>query len=143
MAEVIAVEEPPTAAEYTALRALMGWGRVDEETARISIERAVFSICLRKEGRLVGLARVAGDGVLFFTISDVIVHPDLQGGGHGATLMTAVAAYLKRAAKPGATITLQPLKGREPFYERFGWLRCPNEMFGDGMVFAAAPPPAG
>jgi predicted GNAT family N-acyltransferase len=141
MAEVVAVEEPPTTAEYIGLRALMGWGRVDEETARLTIERACFSLCLRREGRLVGLARVAGDGVLYFSISDVIVHPELQRGGHGATLMDAVAAYLKRAARPGATITLQPLKGNEPFYERFGFARCPNAMFGDGMVFADAPPP--
>lgn len=141
MTDVVAIEEPPSIAEYIALRKLMGWGSISEETARQSIERAVFSVCLRKAGKLVGLARVAGDGVLYFAISDVIVHPELQRGGHGATLMTAVAAYLRRAAKPGASITLQPLKGREPFYERFGWVRCPNETFGDGMVFAATPPP--
>lgn len=141
MVEVIANEEPPSVTEYIELRALMGWGTVDPETARLSIERGIFSICLRQAGRLVGLARVAGDGVLYFQISDVMVHPDLQRGGHGATLMTAVGAYLKRAAKPGATITLQPLKGREPFYERFGWARCPNETFGAGMYFTAMPPP--
>jgi GNAT superfamily N-acetyltransferase len=141
MAEVIAVEEAPTVTEYIALRALMGWGQIDDETARLTIERACFSFCLRQEGRLVGLARVAGDGVLYFSISDVMVHPELQRGGHGATLMNAITAYLKRAAKPGATITLQPLKGNEPFYERFGFVRCPNATFGDGMVFSAAPPP--
>ena len=142
MPDVVAVEAPPTVAEYIDLRKLMGWGSISEDTARQTIERATFSVCLRKEGRLVGLARVAGDGVLYFSISDVIVHPELQGGGHGAALMQAVVAYLKRAAKPGASITLQPLKGREAFYERFGFARCPNGPFGDGMVFAAAPPPA-
>src|SRR5689334_19170876 len=98
MADIVGIEEAPTVAEYIALRALMDWGRIDEETARLTIERACFSFCLRKEGRLVGLARVAGDGVLYFSISDVIVHPELQRGGHGAALMNAVAAYLKRAA---------------------------------------------
>ena len=142
MAEVVAVEEPPTVAEYIQLRALMGWGKVDEETARLTIERACYSVCLRKQGRLVAVARVAGDGVLYFSISDVMVHPEAQGGGHGATLMNAISAYLKRAAKPGATITLQPLKGNEPFYERYGWARCPNETFGAGMYFTAMPPPA-
>jgi predicted GNAT family N-acyltransferase len=141
MSDVVAIEEPPTIAEYIELRALMGWGTVSAETARISIERGIFSVCLRQQGRLVGLARVAGDGVLYFAISDVMVHPELQGGGHGATLMKAVAAYLKRAARPGATITLQPLKGREPFYERFGFARCPNETFGAGMYFTAMPSP--
>ena len=41
----------------------------------------------------------------------------------------------------GKSITLQPLKGREPFYERYGFVRCPNGPFGDGMVFAEASPP--
>ena len=141
MTDVVVLEEPPTIAEYIALRARMGWGKISEGTARITIERAAYSVCLRKEGRLVGLARVAGDGVLYFFISDVIVSPELQGGGHGATLMNAVAAYLRRAARPGATITLQPMKGRETFYERFGFARCPNEIFGAGMYFAAMPPP--
>jgi GNAT superfamily N-acetyltransferase len=141
MSDIVAVEEPPGVAEYIELRKLMGWGSVSEETARHSIERGTFSLCLRKAGRLVALARVAGDGVLYFAVSDVMVHPELQGGGHGTTLMNAVAAYLRRAAKPGASITLQPLKGREPFYERFGFARCPNETFGAGMIFAAAPPP--
>jgi predicted GNAT family N-acyltransferase len=141
MTDVVAIEEQPTIAEYIALRRQMGWGQISEETARITIERAAFSICLRKEGRLVGLARVAGDGVLYFFISDVIVSPELQGGGYGAILMNGVTRYLKRAAKPGATITLQPLKGREPFYERFGFARCPNEMFGAGMYWTAMPPP--
>ena len=57
--------------------------------------------------------------------------------------MKALSDYLRRAAKPGASITLQPLTGREPFYEKFGWVRCPGGPFGAGMVFDEAPPPIG
>ncbi len=141
MGAIVVSHEPPTVGEYIALRQLVGWGTIDEATAQTTLERACFSVCLHREGRLVGLARVAGDGVLYFTIADMIVHPQLQGGGHGATLMNEVTAYFRRAAKPGATITLQPMKGREGFYERFGFVRCPTGAFGDGMIYAAAPPP--
>jgi predicted GNAT family N-acyltransferase len=141
MDDIVVTEDRPAVEEFIALRLMMGWGAIDEATARQTIDNATFTVCMRRNGRLLGLARVVGDGVLYFYISDVIVHPDLQGGGHGMTLMNAVVAYLKRAAKPGATIALVPTKGRESFYERVGFVRCPNGMFGAGMIFALAPPP--
>ena len=141
MDELALTETSPSVDEYIALRALMGWGTVDEDAARRTIEGACFSVCLRRGGRLVGLARAIGDGVLYFSVSDVMVSPELRGGGHGATLMKALTAYLRHAAKPGASITLQPLAGREAFYEKFGFKRCPDGPFGSGMVFAGAPPP--
>ena len=90
-------------------------------------------MCLRDEGRPLGLARVVGDGVLYFYISDVIVHPELRGSGYGVLLMKAVMKYLRKAAHPGAMIVVLPLKGRETFYERFGFKRCPDGRFGIGM----------
>lgn len=141
MTNVVLVEETPTAAEYISLRQAMGWGTIDEATARRTLGGACFSACLRCEGRLVGLVRAIGDGCLYFAVSDVMVSSELRGGGHGATLLNALGEYLRRAAKPGASITLQPLVGREPFYEKFGWVRCPGGPFGSGMVFKDAPPP--
>jgi len=130
---VLLTEDPPTPTDYVALRALMGWGTIDEAVARRTLACSTYTACLRQEGRLLGLARVVGDGVLYFYISDVIVHPSLQGGGYGSTLMAAVMAYLRQAADPGATIAVLPLRGRETFYARFGFLTCPNEIFGAGM----------
>jgi GNAT superfamily N-acetyltransferase len=143
MTNVVLAEEAPTVAEYIALRQAMGWGTIDAETARRTLDGACFSACLRREGRLVGLVRAIGDGCLYFAVSDVMVAAELRGGGHGATLLNALGDYLRRAAKSGASITLQPLAGREPFYEKFGWVRCPGGPFGSGMVFKDAPPPIG
>jgi len=141
MSDVVLSEENPSVAEYIALREAMGWGTIDDETARRTIDGACYCACLRRGGRLVGLVRAIGDGVLYFAISDVMVSAELRGGGHGATLLNALGAYLRRAAQPGASITLQPLT--EPFYEKFGWVRCPGGPFGAGMVFKDAPPPIG
>ena len=133
MDSVLLAEDPPTPAEYVALRALMGWATIDEAAAKRTLACSTYTACLRQEGRLLGLARVVGDGVLYFYISDVIVHPSLQGGGYGSTLMAAVMAYLRRAADPGATIAILPFRGREAFYARFGFVTCPTEIFGAGM----------
>jgi len=141
MQEVIISEELPTAAEYIALRARAAWGRVDEEIAVRTIRAAAFTVCLRHNGRLVGLARVMGDGVLYFFLAEVIVDAGFRGSGHGDRLMRTVTAYFDRSARPGATIVLIPLNGREFFYEKFGFVRCPGGPFGTGMHYAPAPPP--
>ena len=120
----------------------MGWGTIDEATARRTLDAAAFTVCLRDEsGRLAGLARVMGDGALYFFLADLIVAPQFRGGGHGETLMRAVVDYFDRAARPGATIALVPMAGREAFYERFGFRRTPEGPFGHGMHYAKGPPP--
>ena len=136
--EVRVVEGPPTAAEYIALRARMDWGVIDEATAMTTIAAAAFTVCLRDQDRLIGLARVMGDGVLYFFLADLIVDPEFRGGGRGEKLMQAVTDYFDRNAKAGASVTLVSLNGRESFYERFGFVRCPNGPFGMGMHYAPA-----
>jgi len=140
--EVVSSEALPTAAEYVDLRARAGWGLIDEDTAATTIRAAAFTVSLRCEQRLVGLARVMGDGALYFFLADLIVDPAFRGEKLGDRLMRAVMDYFERCAKPGASITLVPLNGTEPFYEKFGFVRCPDGPFGTGMHYAAAPPPA-
>jgi predicted GNAT family N-acyltransferase len=127
------VEDCPTPIEYAELRRRMGWGNIDQDTARKSVENSIYSVCLRDGNRLVGLARIVGDGVLYFYLADVILLQELRGGGHGEALMSAVLSYLAKAAKPGATIAVLPLKGRERFYQRFGFRCCPDDLLGPGL----------
>jgi predicted N-acetyltransferase YhbS len=131
----------PSPVEYIDLRARAGWGAIDQETATRTIHAASFTACLRDNDRLIGLVRAMGDGVLYFFLADLIIDPDYRGGGHGDTLMRLATEYFDRNAKPGASITLVALDGRETFYERFGFVRCPNGPFGMGMHYAPAPSP--
>jgi len=142
MEEVVVSETLPVAAEYIELRARAGWGSIDEETAIKTLQAAAFTISLRDQKRLIGLARVMGDGVLYLFLADLIVDPGFRGEGFGDRLMKLVTNYFDRCAAPGASITLIPLKGGESFYERFGFVRCPDGPFGTGMHYGAAPPPA-
>jgi predicted GNAT family N-acyltransferase len=139
--EVIVSEGLPSVAEYIDLRTRMGWGRIDEETANRTIQAAAFTVCLRRQDQFVGIARVMGDGAMYFFLADLIVAPEFRGSGYGDQLMHAVTSYFDRSAMAGATITLVPLNGREPFYEKFGFVRCPSGPFGTAMHYAAAPPP--
>jgi GNAT superfamily N-acetyltransferase len=141
MEEVIVSEGLPTVTEYIDLRTGMGWGRIDEDTAKRTVQAAAFTVCLRRQDLLVGVARVMGDGALYFFLADLIVAPEFHGSGYGDRLMHAVTSYFDRSAMPGATITLVPLNGQETFYEKFGFVRCPSGPFGTAMHYAAAPSP--
>ena len=141
MQEVIVCRQLPTAREYIDLRAKMGWGAIDEEIAVKTLQAAAFTVCLRRNGRLIGIARVMGDDVMYFFLADLIIDPEFGGGGHGDRLMREVTAYFDRSAKPGATITLIAMSGRESFYQRHGFVRCPDGPFGAGMRYVPAPVP--
>ena len=141
MSDLILLEENPRLGQFMELREKMGWGWIEEEVARRSIEAAAYSVCMRHDSRLAGLARVMGDGVLYFFLAEIMVDAEFHGCGTSERLMHAVTDSIDRNARPGATVTLIPLNGREPFYERFGFVRCPDQVFGAGMRYAVAPPP--
>jgi|SoimicMinimDraft_4_1059732.scaffolds.fasta_scaffold305424_2 hypothetical protein len=41
------IEQRPAPAEYAELRRLMGWGEIDDETARASVDADIDRIALR------------------------------------------------------------------------------------------------
>jgi predicted GNAT family N-acyltransferase len=125
----------PSVAEYIQLRDEAGWGLMSDETATISLEGSLYGVCLHDQDTLVGFARLVGDGVLYFYISDVIVSSTHGGKGYGSLLMTALMDYIHAHAQPGATIALLSAPGLEPFYSQFGFTPCPNKIFGQGLSY--------
>lgn len=126
-------DQPPTAAEYIALRCKVGWNSVELNTAQNSLNSSLFNATVRLDGKLIGMARVVGDGFMYFYIQDVIVDPAHQSQGIGHMLMAKVEAYLANACQHGATIGLLAAKGKEPFYRRYGFIERDGETLGKGM----------
>jgi len=85
--------------------------------------------------KLVGFGRVVGDGVLYFYIADVFVDPAQRGQGLGDLIISTIIDRIREMAEPTATVAVLAAPGRESFYEKFGFERCPNKYFGDGMAF--------
>jgi predicted N-acetyltransferase YhbS len=134
--QIRSVAEQPGIEEYIEFRRMLGWGEVSADAARKTLDATTFCLCLRDDGDdLVGLIRVVGDGVLYLFIADVMVHPGHTGHGLGEELMQQAMQYIEKSADRWATVTLIPLAGRERFYERFGFERCPNDVYGQGMAF--------
>lgn len=73
------------------------------------------------EGRLVGIARVLTDGVLYSYLCDLAVEPDVQGLGIGRRLIEAVLEHCK-----GTELVLRDSDISAGFYARLGFERVRN-----------------
>jgi GNAT superfamily N-acetyltransferase len=123
-------------ADYTGLRHSVGWSAVEDAQAKIGIDNSFFLVVAMAQGRAVGMTRVVSDGGYFMLIVDVVVHPDYQGKGIGYEMMAQVMAHIHAYLQPGqsAMVNLMAAKGKEPFYEKFGFIERPNDKLGAGMV---------
>ncbi len=71
--------------------------------------------------RLVGLARVLSDGVLFSFLCDLAVEPDVQGYGIGKKLIDEVLTRCE-----GTELVLRDSDISSGFYQRLGFRRVEN-----------------
>ena len=124
-----------TAEEYMELRRKVGWCEFPMEEAQAGIDNAYMIICVRDDQKAVGVVRLLWDGGYVAFLSDVIVDPAYQGQGIGRTLVEAVIKRIKDDMKPGykVKLNLNSAKGKEPFYEKFGFKESPNDDAGAGM----------
>jgi GNAT superfamily N-acetyltransferase len=78
--------------EYRSLLAAVNWRPLEQTDAELAAAlEASWNVTARtSDGRLVGLARVLDDGLLYASIWDVIVRPERQRGGIGRALLAAV-----------------------------------------------------
>ena len=124
-----------TPEEYMELRRIVGWGLFPLEQAEQGIKNSFILVCLRKDGRPIGLGRAVSDRGYVVYIADVIVVPEYQGQGLGRVIMEELLKRIKESLKPGyrVMISLLAAKGKEEFYNKFGFIDRPNDNFGCGM----------
>lgn len=128
------IHRKSTAEELEELRNAVKWGIPDRESLGIGLKNSLFGICVLIEGKVIGTARIVGDGKTCFYIQDVIVHPTHQRKGIGTEIMNCVMNYISHNACKGAVVGLMSAKGKEKFYKRYGFWKRPNEHFGHGMM---------
>lgn len=124
----------PTVREYNALRASVHWPLFEEQIVQEALTNSLYSVVAEEENTAVGMGRVVGDGAIYLHIQDVIVHPSFQGKGIGKAIMQNIMTFILSHGGKNTNIGLMSSKGRENFYESFGFTVRPNERFGAGMI---------
>ena len=124
-----------TPEEYMQLRRDVGWVEFPIEQAKACIDNAYYVVCVRAGDRAIGVVRLLWDGGYIAFLSDLIVDSKYQGQGIGKTLVESCIIKLKKDMKPGykVKLTLNSAKGKESFYEKFGFKVRPNDDAGAGM----------
>lgn len=127
------IERMPTFHEFNDLRKSVGWPELDEGTILNALNSTIYFVCAVVDHKAIGIARIIGDGAMYFYIQDMIVNPSFQGKGIGKAIMNKIMNYLERNSIKGSFIGLMSAKDKEGFYKRFGFAERPNENYGAGM----------
>lgn len=128
-----------TAGDYRALLASVGWRAVEapDDVLDAALGRTWnLTARTRGDGRLVGLARVLDDGLIYASIWDVIVAPDWQRRGIARGLMERAMARVGSRRLVGLVAT----PAGDALYRSLGFAETSN---GSRALFLrpAAPPP--
>lgn len=109
----------------------VGWDAPESD----QMEGSLATFCAYDGDTPVGMARLIGDGGMSYYIKDFAVRPEYQGKGIGQMLMNAMECRVKEQLQPGWAVSLELIssKGREPFYEKFGFEQRPCDWDGSGM----------
>ena len=130
------IERIPTAAEFNMLTELVGWGTRKNNIVEEALKSTLYSLCVYNDDKLIGYGRIIGDKTIFLYIQDIMVIPEYQGQKIGTEIMNKVIEKVNEYKKinPDIRTYLGASKGKESFYEKFGFVSRPNEELGAGMI---------
>lgn len=131
------INKTPTVDEFNQLTEAVGWGRRENAVVEEALRYTLYSVCVYDEDKLIGYARIIGDKTIFLHIHDVMVRPEYQGMGIETGIMNNILDEVNvyRGVNPGIRVYLGASKGKEGFYEKFGFVGRPNESLGAGMAW--------
>ena len=119
----ITVEASPALSmdEVEELYRDVGWTTYADDVVTLEAALAGSSrvVAARRDGRLVGLARVISDGATICYLQDVLIHPGAQRAGVGRALV--LAALEPYAAVRQKVLLTDDEPGQRAFYESLGY----------------------
>ncbi len=132
---ILTYTEKMTADEYNELRLSVDWKSLTQGQAERGLAHTAFVVAARDGEKIVGMGRMLFDYGYTAYLGDVIVRPEYQGQGIGTEIVTRLKDRVMEAAEPGDKIMfiLGAAKGKDAFYEKFGFKVRPNDFSGSGM----------
>lgn len=127
--EYIIEERQPAFEEYYKLCLSVGWDSLNFDAAKQGIKNSVYAIVVMYGDEAVGMARVIGDGSMYFYLQDIVVAPAHQQKGLGKLMLEKIFDYLNEHAPVPAFVGLFATAEGEGLYEKFGF-QVPGDMRG-------------
>ena len=130
------IQKTPTADEFNYLTNSVGWGVRENSIVNKALSNSLFSLCVFDGDKLIGFGRIIGDETIFLYIHDVMVVPKYQHKQIGTNIMKHLLNQIDEYKKvnPSICTYLGASKGKEGFYEKFGFISRPNDDLGAGMI---------
>lgn len=119
---IVLLERFPDTGDYRRLRAVAGLSRKGAEAAEGGLRGTLYGVSLLREGEVVGMGRVIGDGGCFYFVVDVAVEPALQGRGLGRRIMQALDAWVRANAPATAHVSLIADGDARHLYAKYGFV---------------------
>lgn len=101
-----------------------------------SLKNDLYDVVAIDGNKLVGMGRIVGDGAIYWYLQDIVVIPEYQGKGIGRIIVKKLMDYIynNSLSDTKTTIGLMAAKGKEGFYEKFGFVVRPNDYQGPEII---------
>ena len=122
--------------EFNYLYDVVGWGSYDEKVSEKALANTMYSVSVYDDDKIIGYGRIIGDGICFLYIHDVMVIPKYQNKKIGSQIMNKLLEKVNqiKIENPYVRVYLGASKGKEKFYERFGFIKREDANLGSGMI---------
>lgn len=122
--------------EFNYLYDAVGWGCYDKKVSEKALANTIYSVSVYDDDKIIGYGRLIGDGICFLYIHDVMVDPKYQNKKIGSKIMNKLLEKVDQVKleNPYVRVYLGASKGKEKFYERFGFITREDANLGSGMI---------
>lgn len=130
------VENKITANNFNYLTEKVGWGIRDINIVEEALKNTLYSVTIYDDNKIIGYGRLIGDKTIFLYIQDVMVIPEYQNKKIGTKIMNLLIDKVNEYKKinPNIRTYLGASKGKEKFYEKFGFKTRSSVDLGEGMI---------
>ena len=130
------IERTPTPIEFNMLTKSVGWEIRENNIVEEALNNTLYSLCVYDNDKLICYGRIIGDKTIFLYIQDIMVIPEYQSQKIGTGIMNKLIEKVNEYKKinPNIRTYLGASKGKESFYEQFGFISRPNKELGAGMI---------
>ena len=122
--------------DFNLLYKSVGWGTYKTDIIKKALDNTFYSVSIYENDNIVRFGRLIGDTICFIYIQDVIVKPEFQNKKIGTMIMNKLLEKIDELKKvnPNIRVYLGSSKGKEEFYEKFGFVKRIDANLGYGMI---------